>query len=221
MRFPGTALSTFLRQVGLYHPLRDWRRGQRFHRTSQAQISQWRSHGCPAPAPDYVKYGVLRDYARRHHCHTLVETGTFYGNAPFTLRYDFTSIHTIELATELYELNRAELGHLPHVQLHYGDSATVLPRLLPDLPGPTLFWLDGHFCAGPSARGEADTPISAELELLLARPPSADVILIDDARLFLGDNGYPSLAQVEALVRAQRPSASCTAELDIIRIAPV
>ncbi len=221
MRFPGNTLSSLLRRVGLYHPLRDWRRSRRFHRTSQVQISQWRAQGCPAPAPDYVKYEIVRNNAQRHHCQSLVETGTFYGNAPFTLRHDFTAIHTIELAPELYALNCAELSHLPHVHIHYGDSASVLPQLLPDLPRPTLFWLDGHFCSGPSARGTTDTPISAELELLLARPPGSDVVLIDHARLFLGDNGYPSISQVESFVRARRPVAHFSVELDIIRILPV
>jgi hypothetical protein len=212
---------TCLRRTGLYHPLHDARRDWRFRRRNRALIAAWRREGCPPPAPDLLKYGVIRDYARRHGIRTLVETGTFYGNAIFTLRRDFTLIHSIELAPALHALNRRELAHLPHIRLHLGDSATVLPELLRELAGPALFWLDGHFCAGPSARGDADTPIGSELGHLLAQPAGRHVVLIDDARLFTGRHGYPTVAELRELIRRHRPLATCEVELDIIRIAPV
>ncbi len=213
--------SNCLRAAGLFHPLRDTRRDWRFRRQNRAQIGAWRRGGCLPPAPDLLKYGVIRELARRYGTRILVETGTFYGNAVFTLRHDFTLIHSIELAPALHALNRRELAHLPHIRLHLGDSARVLPGLLPGLAGPTLFWLDGHFCAGPSARAEVDTPIRRELEHLFALPAGGHVVLIDDARLFTGRDGYPALAELRDLVRRHRPQATCEVELDIIRIAPV
>jgi hypothetical protein len=212
---------TCLIATGLYHPLRDARRDWRFRRHHRALIGTWRRQGRPPPAPDLIKYEIIREYARRYGTRVLVETGTFYGNAIFTLRHDFTLIHSIELAPALHALNTRELAHLPHIRLHLGDSASVLPDLLKDLTTPTLFWLDGHFCAGPSARGDADTPISHELGHLLAQPAAGHVVLIDDARLFTGRDGYPDLAELCDQVRRHRPQATCEVELDIIRIAPV
>ena len=113
------------------------------------------------------------------------------------------------------------MAHLPHIRLHLGDSASVLPALLLGLSEPALFWLDGHFCAGPSARAEVDTPIRRELDHLFALPVGRHVVLIDDARLFNGRDGYPALAELRDLIRRHRPSATCEVELDIIRIAPV
>lgn len=216
-----TASVAALKAVGWYHPLRDWRRDRRFAAEQRRQVRAWRAAGRPPPMPDRLKYGVIRDHARRHGVRTLVETGTFYGNAIFTLRREFRAIHSIELAPELHELNRRELAHLGHIRLHLGDSTEVLPALLPRLEGPTLFWLDGHFCSGPSARGSADTPISHELDCLLARPPAADVVLIDDARLFTGTNDYPTVEQLRAIIARRRPGADFSVESDIIRIAPV
>lgn len=210
-----------LRTLGLFHPLRDWRRDWRFHRLNRAKIRDWQAQGSPMPAPDLVKYDVIRDYARRYQTTTLIETGTFYGNAIFTVRNDFKEIHSIELAPALFDQNSRELGHLTHIHLHLGDSAEVLPRLLGDLHEPTLFWLDGHFCSGPSARASADTPISAELDHLLRQPAGQNVVLIDDARLFVGRDDYPSIPELREIIRLRRPKATFEVELDIIRIAPV
>lgn len=213
--------TTLLRAAGLYHPLRDARRDWRFRRLNRGKIRDWRAQGCPPPAPDLVKYHVIGDYARRYRTPVLIETGTFYGNAIFTLRRDFREIHSVELAPALHELNVRELGHLPHIHLHLGDSAKVLPRLIRGLRDPALFWLDGHFCAGPSARASSDTPISAELDQLLRQPVGNHVVLIDDARLFVGRDGYPSIAELREIVRRHRPAATFEVDLDIIRVAPV
>jgi len=210
-----------LHHAGLLDPLRDLRRDRRFRQLNEAKIRDWRSQGSPAPAPDLVKYDVVRDYARRHGTAVLIETGTFYGNAIFTLRREFREIHSIELARELYEQNVRELGHLPHIHLHFGDSAVVLPQLLATLKEPALFWLDGHFCAGPSARADTDTPISAELDHLLRQPPGRHVVLIDDARLFVGRDSYPGIPELREIIRRHRPGATFEVAEDIIRIVPV
>jgi hypothetical protein len=218
---PRQSAVQLLRAAGAYHPLRDLRRDWRFRRLNRAKLREWSRAGKPLPAPDLLKYDVLRAYAQRYKLLTLVETGTFYGNAIFTLRGDFKEIHSIELAPGLYELNRRELGHLRHIHLHHGDSAVILPQLLPKLTSPTLFWLDGHFCSGPSARGSVDTPISAELEFLLEREPAGHVILIDDARFFVGADGYPTISALRSEIARRRPTATFEVDLDIIRIAPV
>jgi hypothetical protein len=46
------------------------------------------------------------------------------------------------------------------------------------------------------------------------------VILIDDARCFGHDAGYPTLDDLRAQVHALAPSMSMTIDLDIIRITP-
>ncbi len=210
-----------LHRTRLYHPLHDARRDWRFRRISRGQVRQWRASGCPAPAPNLVKYGVLRDQARRNRTPVLVETGTFYGDAIFHLRQDFSEIHSIELAPGLYRRVAGELAHLRHIHLHFGDSADLLPGLIDRLSAPALFWLDGHFCAGPSARAPVDPPIGAELDHLLRRPPGRNVVLIDDARLFSGRDGYPSVPELRTVIRSRRPTATFVVELDIIRVGPI
>lgn len=214
-------LTNLLKALRLYHPLRDLRRSWRFQRKNAAATSRWEATGRPMPAPDALKYRVIRAYARRYATPVMIETGTFYGDAIFALRREFREIHSVELARGLFDFNAEELAHHRHIHLHFGDSAVVLPRLVSQVTAPTLFWLDGHFCSGPSARADIDTPISAELDCILSRPPGCDVVLIDDARLFVGQDGYPSIEQLRTAVRARRPRASFEVDLDIIRIAPV
>jgi hypothetical protein len=215
------ALLRLLRFVRMYHVLHDWRRDHRFHREGRVAVRRWEEAGRPAPPPDLLKYGCIRRHALRYHTPILVETGTWFGNAIFTLRRDFREIHSIELAPELHRQAQASLAHLPHIHLHRGDSATELPKLAVTLAGPTLYWLDGHFCSGPSARGAKDTPIFEELDYLLRRPFGRDVILIDDARLFTGADGYPTIEQLRGLAARWRPDATFEVEDDIILIAPV
>jgi len=214
-------LARLLRSTGLYHPMHDWRRDRRFRARSQAAIAQWKIAGQPAPAPDAIKYACIRELARQHNTPVLVETGTWRGDAIFTLRGEFREIHSIELAPELHREAVGALGHLAHIHLHCGDSAVELPRIAATLTAPTLYWLDGHWCAGPSARGAKDTPIFEELHFLLNRPARRDVILIDDARYFNGVNGYPTVDELRQLVSLHRPATHFEVKDDIIRIVPV
>jgi hypothetical protein len=210
-----------LRLTGLYHAARDWRRDRDFRSHSRERVLRWQREGRPSPPPDAVKYACIRRYAEQFATPVLVETGTFHGNAIFTLRNAFREIHSIELAPALHARAVLDLGHLTHIHLHLGDSAAELPKVARTLGAPALFWLDGHFCSGPSARGEKDTPVFEELTYLLGRPPGRDVVLIDDARLFNGRDGYPTVEALRELVASSRPQASFGVEEDIIRILPV
>ncbi|MBX3749523.1 MAG: hypothetical protein KF897_05505 [Opitutaceae bacterium] len=216
-----TVARSLLRRAGLYHWLRDWRRDRRFRRAGRQEIRRWQAAGRPPPAPDLYKYEYIRACARRHGAAVFVETGTWKGDACFMLRRDFRELHTIELAPALHAAAREELAHLPHVHAYLGDSAVELPRVVDGLAGPVLFWLDGHYCAGPSARGDEDTPISAELACLLRRPPGRDVIMIDDLRCFDGRLGYPTIDALRQLVHTHRPAAHCVVADDIMCIHPV
>ncbi|MDB6079785.1 MAG: hypothetical protein JWO82_3532, partial [Akkermansiaceae bacterium] len=110
----------------------------------------------------------------------------------------------------------------PRIEILHGDSGKVLSELVPKLNGPALFWLDGHYSAGNTARGDKDTPVMEELGHIFARPEFKCVILIDDARLFEGksDQVYPSVAEVKAFVASHRPDWKVEVDTDSIRISP-
>jgi hypothetical protein len=108
----------------------------------------------------------------------------------------------------------------PNVEILLGDSGMVLKSLAPQLPDGTLFWLDGHYSAGVTGRGELDCPIMLELEAIFNSPLRETAILIDDARMFMGLNGYPTIENLKKFVAERKSGWSCEVKYDIIRILP-
>lgn len=84
-----------------------------------------------------------------------------------------------------------------------------------------LFWLDAHYSRGDTARGEEETPILKELELIGAHPVRGHLLLIDDARCFGVDEGYPSIERMRETAARLFPSSAFSVDRDIIRIIPM
>lgn len=132
----------------------------------------------------------------------------------------FGQIYSIELGSELWQKARDRFAGEPKVTLLHGDSASVLGELLPGIDRPCLFWLDGHYSAGVTARSSRDTPIVAELAHLAAHPlHRSHVILIDDARLFTGAGDYPTMDWIRTWAR-DAGYAGAEIEDDVIVITP-
>ena len=180
-------------------------------------IKEWRQTGS-VPPPHILKQHTVREYARRFGLRTLVETGTYMGEMVAAMSADFDQIHSIELGADLFEKARQRFTGMKHVHLHHGDSATTLPEVLRQLDGPTLFWLDGHYSAGITAKGSKDTPIVEELEAIYRHDPQRHVILIDDARLFDGSADYPAMDDLRQRVTKWSPNTVMEVADDIIRL---
>ena len=185
-----------------------------------AEYASWRLRGSVGGAPHWEKQAVLSTYRKAFGLQILVETGTYLGDMVYAKRREFAKIYSIELAPQLFLRARKRFAAFANVNILAGDSARVLPDLVLGLDRPTLFWLDGHYSGGQTARAEQDTPVARELEAILKNIRQPFVVLIDDARLFVGQDGYPTLEEVGRMVAASRPDYSVAAESDIIRISP-
>jgi hypothetical protein len=165
-----------------------------------------------------LKQRVVKDYARRFNLPVFVESGTHVGNMVEAVRHSFQDVYSIELASALFEQSSARFAGQPHIHLVEGDSGEILGQVLTGIERPCLFWLDGHYSAGITARGPLETPIEQELGHIAAHPLAHQhVILIDDARLFTGAGDYPAIRQLEDWA-ARVGFTSYTIEDDIIRI---
>lgn len=185
-------------------------------------IAKWEEAGRPAPPPHAIKQRNIRDYRERFGLEVLVETGTFKGDMVEAMRHDFRKVYSIELADHFYEAAVARFKGDPNIEILHGDSGRVMSELVPKLDGPALFWLDGHYSAGNTARGDKDTPVMEELGHIFAREDLRCVILIDDARCFEGksEQVYPSMDEVRSFVASHRPDWKVEVDTDCIRISP-
>jgi hypothetical protein len=83
---------------------------------------------------------------------------------------------------------------------------------------PALFWLDGHYSGGVTEKADIETPIMKELEYIFTHPVKNHLILIDDARLFIGKRDYPTLEVVRDLTAKHMKDFSFTVQDDILII---
>jgi hypothetical protein len=184
----------------------------------QVALRQWNAAGRPAPPPHLIKQGIVREFAKKYDIPVLVETGTYMGDMVYAMRNLFSRIYSIELSVDLHQQVQERFSRQNHIVLLQGDSGEVLAGLLPQIDQPCLFWLDGHYSAGFTAKGNLDTPIEKELAHIANHPlKQSHIILIDDARCFTGEGDYPGMETLKAWADAEGFD-SFQIENDCIRI---
>lgn len=77
--------------------------------------------------------------------------------------------------------------------------------------------MDGHYSGFETAKGDLETPIKLELEIIL-NSEYEHVILIDDARLFIGENDYPTIEELKKYILSKNNSLTVNIIDDIIRV---
>jgi hypothetical protein len=183
-------------------------------------LSVWERSGRPVPVPHLVKQATLHEYANHYDLRILVETGTLYGDMVEAMRTRFDRIYSIELSQALYEAAVIRFRKDKKIEIIQGDSGITLGQLMPRIDQPALFWLDGHYSGGITARGAKDTPIFEELHHVLSSGVAGHVVIIDDARCFGMDPAYPTLDELFAFVGVLRPDVDLVVQNDSIRITP-
>lgn len=167
--------------------------------------------------------GFVKFLQARYALETLVETGTYRGDATEFATTVFPKVVSIEVDPGCHQAAQARLQNTG-ARLILGDSRAELPGVVAELGGPALFWLDGH--AGGGFHGDQDDcPLLEELAAI-ADSPFEHFVLIDDARAFLAPppppfdaDKWPELAQVLTTIRRRVPYY-CVAILDLLICAP-
>ncbi len=180
----------------------------------------WLAKGRPVPPPHIIKQRRVLWAQKTFGLHTLVETGTFMGDMVNATLQAFDTVYSIELSDELWRGAQARFAGYPKVHILQGDSTTILPQLMENIGRPTLFWLDAHYSGDSTAKGMLDTPIAAELQCIFSSPTDGHVILIDDARLFVGKDGYPAIGELTNHIVEVKPHYNVDIKDDIIQIYP-
>jgi len=165
---------------------------------TQYRIDKWKKEGQPPPPPREIKVRTIKFLNKKYPSKCFIETGTYLGDTTFDLRNSFEFLHTIELSNELYLNAREKFKNHNNIQVLNGDSGIVINELLDKITNSRiLFWLDGHYSEGITAKSELVTPILKELISIREHEVKIGInhiILIDDAHLFTGSDDYPELS---------------------------
>jgi len=167
----------------------------RLARDLQASLNYplWYMRGRPEPDNHLYKKRRIKRIASAHLCDTFVETGTFYGQMVNFALDIFKKVISIEIYQPFHHENSIQFSRLPSVHILLGDSAKKLPEAISLSTGRILFWLDGHYSGSGTGIGDKVSPIIEELRLIARTGRKDDCIIIDDKRLFTGEDGYPTL----------------------------
>ncbi len=186
----------------------------------QLQHRQWINSGCPMPPPHRVKQLAIKAHQVKYGIDNLLETGTHLGEMIEMQKHNFQNIISIELGEELSKKATKRFAKYSHIQIIQGDSGKVLPKLMETITSKTLFWLDGHFSAGQTAKGDKECPVYEELDAIFENNSAKHIVLIDDARDFNGKGDYPSIKGLERYLEQKNTNYKLEVKDDIIRLLP-
>jgi FkbM family methyltransferase len=154
----------------------------------------------------------------------FIETGTYMGETSIWASTLFKNVFTIEVNSELSQAAERRSNGKKNISFICGDSSDRLKDISNNITGTSLYWLDGHWCGGVS-KLTGECPLIAELNSILSR--DEDIVLIDDARFFMGvvpkphnPEEWPRIDQVISLLRIKYPAHEIIIEFDIIMCLP-
>jgi len=121
---------------------------------------------------------------------TFIETGTFNGGGvQLAKEVGFKHIHSIEISPKLYDVAVNRFCNDSNINIHLGDSLTILPEILFTIDKPVIFFLDSHFFSFSPAQDEhgirlspMDAPLLLELDIIKLHHVKTHTILVDDRR---------------------------------------
>lgn len=178
--------------------------------------NDWLKGGSIGLPPHVFKQNVIVEFQQKYGYNVLIETGTYRGDMVEAQKKHFKKIYSIELSQMLYNKAKKRFRKDQNVYIVQGDSGKVLSGILNKLNEPAIFWLDGHYSAGMTAKGDKECPIFEELNAILNGKKLNHVLLIDDARCFIGKGDYPAIEQLTDYISTKNPAYKLEIKNDII-----
>ncbi len=181
------------------------------------QVKKWEGKGRPSPPPHYVKQQTIKYYQAKYNIKTFIETGTSYGDMIEAQKKNFDRLYSIELGEDLWKRAVKRFRRDANVTLLRGDSGKVLEKITSDLNEPAIFWLDGHYSGGITAKGDKECPILEEINAIFKFKNIDHILLVDDARSFDGQLDYPAMEELTNQIKTKNNKYEVSVKDDIIR----
>lgn len=179
----------------------------------------WVLRGRPVRSPHLLKQMTVAKYGRRYHLRCLVETGTYYGEMVAALRKQFDRVYSIELDPKLAEYSRQRFKNDPQVKILEGDSGVLVPEVVAQLDRPAVFWLDAGYYGVDLTKGDLSRLLT-ELRAILSSSVREHIVLMDDARMFVGTDRKFTASQLVAWIEREYPDRKVEIARDIFRVTP-
>lgn len=141
----------------------------------------------------------MNGFIKKHDLKNYVETGTGEGAClEYAINHSFENLYSIEIYEQIFlkatrKFNPLSLSKKRNCRIFHGNSFEVLPEILKELNGNTLFFLDAHFPGADFHYTEYDSepdyntrlPCEKEVEIISSlRDTTNDIIITDDLRLY-------------------------------------
>ncbi|HLF65795.1 MAG TPA: hypothetical protein VI603_18685 [Saprospiraceae bacterium] len=201
----------------LPYPIQNSLKAYRNRSRRGSVIREWEARGKPLPPPHQVKQMAIEYYKSLYGFDILIETGTYLGNMILAQKDNFSRIYSIELGEQLWKNAVNRFKDYGHITIMHGDSGKVLNTITGPLDKPAIFWLDGHYSGGITAKGEKACPILAEVDAIMGHQKLNHVLLVDDARCFNGKGTYPTIEELTSYIQNKNPGYVLENKDDILR----
>ncbi len=181
----------------------------------QNQIIEWEKQNKTGASPHLLKQNLITHLQLKSNYSVLVETGTYLGEMVDAQKKWFKKIISIELDYALYKLAFKRFNKVSNIKILNGDSARLLKKIVNELDEPAIFWLDGHYSGGVTAKGVKICPIYEELDAILGSDFN-HIVIIDDLRLFVGKDDYPTISELGEFITRNNDKYSMSFFYDCI-----
>lgn len=148
----------------------------------------------------------------RYNVSNFIETGTHLGETLIFMaeKFPFDKLHSVEISDWYINFINDNFQRVAddsnidvsNVKIWKGDSVKVLPAILSEVKGRSLFWLDAH-CSGGDTDNSDDynCTILKELEVIKSSPIKTNIITIDDMNACKdGHTDYPTISEISDLI---------------------
>ncbi|HLN55269.1 MAG TPA: hypothetical protein VK207_04705 [Bacteroidales bacterium] len=183
-----------------------------------AEFEKWKKEGRPIPPPHAAKQEIIASIAKQFNCEIFIETGTYLGDTMQSQRKNFRKLISIELAQKLFRAASKRFSKFPEIAIYQGNSGDVLHKIMPEIRSRALLWLDGHYSGGITAKGKTECPVFNELDAVFSNNSLKHIVLIDDARLFIGKRDYPTMDELREYIKMKDPDYKIRVDTDIIML---
>jgi hypothetical protein len=183
-------------------------------------VHEWERRNEPVPPPNSFKAETVTRYGKKYNYEVLIETGTFRGRMIDAQKHNYKKIMSIEIDKQFHADAVEKFKAYPHIRCCLGDSGKLLKEIIGDIDKPAILWLDAHYNGKSEEKLETECPIFGEIDAVFGSGNLKHVMLIDDARLFVGKNDYPTVPELIDYIKKKHPSYSVEVSNDIIRVEP-